>query len=684
MKKVTGKYSRYIFGFCIFIIISINFLSAQMLTPVKWQFKVETLNDSVADLQMVATIEKNWHLYAMTHNNGIELPIVFTFEGSENYKLLGKTREQTPEVHYDPDFGDTSRYFIRKATFKQKIQILSNQPFDVKGKIEGQACIEGRCVPVEQQAIFSISGFENMPTPDSTDAVFVSRKTDSLTVSQEFTKNISQSETLAQKTTEQESWWRFFLTAMLGGILGLLMPCVFPMIPMTVSYFMKSKNPKMEATLYGTSIVVIFVLIGIVLSLIFGAGFANILSTHWIPNLLFALIFIVFAISLFGYFDITLPSKWVNGSARMEKRGGVAGIFFMALTLVLVSFSCTLPIAGAVALHSADGSFLKPVVGMLGFALGIAIPFTFFAYFPEVLKKIGKSGNWMNTLKVTLAFVELAFALKFINVPDQTYHWGILDREVYLALWIVLFSMLGFYLLGKIRFPHDTEMPYQKSWVRYFLSIGVFAFVVYLIPGMFGAPLKAISGWLPPTTTQDFDIHNIIRNETHQGAFEHKATLSEHPRYADHLDLPHGIEGYFDYHQALNVARRENKPLFIDFTGHGCVNCRNVEAAVWVDSRVRAKFADELVVACLYVDDKTVELLPEDQIKDMNGEWIKMLGKKNMFLQQQLFRENSQPCYFVVNHDGHVLSGPVYYERDADKYLKFLDEGIEKFKQAKK
>jgi len=439
------------------------------------------------------------------------------------------------------------------------------------------------------------------------------------------------------------------------------------------------KQAKRYALVYGLSIILIYVTFGIILSIIFGAGLSNILSTHWLPNVLFALIFVIFAISLFGYFEITLPSKWVNKSSKMESRGGLIGVFFMALTLVLVSFSCTLPIAGAVALNAASGSLLKPIIGMFGFSLAFAIPFTFFAFFPELLKSLPKSGGWMNTLKVTLAFVELAFALKFLNVPDQAYHWGILDREVYLAFWIVIFSLLGFYFLGKIRFPLDDEMPYQKSWVRFILAIFTFAFVVYLIPGMFGAPLKAISGWLPPMTTQDFDVSQIVREESKNAIY----FLDETPKYGEKLKLPHGMKGYFDYEQGLRIAQKLNKPIFIDFTGHGCVNCRNVENAVWIDKRVRDILAENFVLLALYVDDKTVKLLPEDRITDADGDTVFTLGSKNMFIQNTIYKENSQPCYIITDSYGRILEGPTYYELDIENYLDFLNKGLEKFKQLK-
>ncbi len=650
--------------------------NAQPEEPVKWKFDVIKINDSVAELQMKATIQDQWHLYAMSHHNGIEYPVEFLFIANANYVRLGKTTEPKPIVYIDATFGDTSHYFKKNVTFKQRVQVKRSEPFEIKGSISGQACIESRCVALEQKMTFEIKGFENVISSDIVEEDSLSEE--QLADKQDTTSIITdEADTVEVKGEETQSLFMFFLAALGGGLIGLLMPCVFPMIPMTVSFFMKSKRPKIDAMIYGISIVLIFVIIGVVLSLIFGPDFGNFISTHWLPNIIFALIFFIFAISLFGYFEITLPSRWVNNSAKMENRSGMVGIFFMALTLVLVSFSCTLPIASTVAITSADGgNFLKPIIGMLGFSLGIAVPFTFFAFFPNLLKKMPKSGGWMNTLKVTLAFVELAFALKFLNVPDQTYHWGILDREIYLALWIVIFFMLGLYLLGKIRFPHDDEIPYQKSWIRYFLSIGVFTFAIYMIPGLFGAPLKAISGWLPPITTQDFDVNHIVRSEVI--SLERREQLTETPKYR-FTELPYSIQGYFDYDQALAVAKKENKPVFIDFTGHGCVNCRKVEAAVWVDPRVRKVFKEDFIVAALYVDDKVVKLDEEDYILDQEGDPITMLGKKNMFIQRTKYKELSQPCYFVVDYDGTVLVGPIYFELNVDNYLKFLDKGLQAF-----
>ena len=646
-------------------------------TPVTWTFKTVSLNDSTAELQFKATIKPNWHLYSQKHNNGIENPIEFSFNPGKEYKRMGGVAEPKPIEHFDPMFGDTSKYFVNSVTFKQKIKILSPDDFVVKGKLRGQSCIDGRCVAIDQKFTFDVKGNPNLTQPvvEETPAEEGTTDTAAIAPATDTPQN-------ADQPKEEKSLLNFFLVAILGGLAGLLMPCVFPMIPMTVSFFMKSgAKGKFNAIFYGISIVIIYVIIGIGLAAIFGADFANIMSTHWIPNILFAIIFVIFAISMFGYFEIALPSSWINKSAKMENSKGLLGVFFMALTLVLVSFSCTLPIAGAVALNSADGSFIKPIIGMLGFSLGIAVPFTIFALFPNMLKSLPKSGSWMNTLKVSLAFIELAFALKFLNVPDQTYHWGILDREVYLAFWIVIFSLMGLYLLGKIRFPLDGEMPVQKSWFRFTLAIFVFTFVVYMIPGMFGAPLKAISGWLPPIETQDFDVNKIVREESGSGPATATFSMDEAPKYGDRLHLPHGIKGYFDYDQALAIAKKAGKPLFIDFTGHGCTNCRNVESAVWEDRRVRNKFAEDFVVVALYVDDKNIQLAPEDQIKDQDGDPIVDLGGKNMFIQNTIYKENSQPCYFIVGPAGEVLNGPIYYELNVEKYLEFLDAGVKAYKE---
>lgn len=673
-----------------FLLLILSFGRSQTVdSPVKWKYAAALKSATEAELQFTAEIQKNWHLYSPT-NTGFELPLEFEFTPSSQYQLVGTIKEPKAHTAYDSLLDSHSKFFSGTVTFRQTIKIKTDKPFKIKGSLRGQACIEGRCTQITDQFVITVpvQGDELSETAVTEEPVEETPAEEAVSIPPVLSNSSSTTETEDASEDTQPSLWWFFLTSIGGGLIGLLMPCVFPMIPMTVSFFMKKeKNGKLHAVIYGFSIVLIFVIFGIILAAILGPDFANILSTHWLPNVLFALIFIIFAISLFGYFEITLPNKWVNSSAKNEQREGFIGTFFMALTLVLVSFSCTLPIAGAVALNAAGGSFLKPIIGMLGFSLGIALPFTLFALFPSLLKTLPKSGGWMNTLKVILAFVELAFALKFLNVPDQTYHWGILDREVYLAFWIVIFSLLGFYLLGKIRFPADAEMPVQKSWLRFLSAIFVFTFVVYMIPGMFGAPLKAISGWLPPIETQDFSIPDIVREEVQAASFNadngssHESVFAvEQPHYAEKLHLPYGIQGYFDYDQALRVAKKLNRPVFLDFTGHGCTNCRKVEASVWIDPRVKAKFANELVVATLYVDDKNIDLLPEDYLQNNEGKPITKLGDKNMFISLEKYHQNSQPCYLIIDPSGEVLAGPLYSELNADKYLQFLDHGIQVFK----
>ena len=679
---------RILVALCLFLACTIAF-SQNNPNPVKWKYTVKQTSATEATLQFTATIDKDWHLFAIKHGDGFEIPTTIEFDKNKAYKLKGKTLEPTPRKGYDSTMGTTYYCFYNKVTFTQNVSILeTTKPFKITGTINGQTC-STQCKLIEENFSFTIKPFAGKPVESTGEAVeepAEDQPEESVlnNAEKEKSQHAAISKVKDNKEEEESMLW-YFLTSIGAGLIGLLMPCVFPMIPMTVSFFTKQgEKGKLLALVYGLSIVAIFVIIGILFALVFGPGAANELSTGWVLNMIFAVIFIIFAISMLGYFEITLPSSWVNKSAKSENKGGIIGVFFMALTLVLVSFSCTLPIAGAVALNAAGGSLLKPIIGMLGFSLGIAVPFTMFALFPGLLKKTPKSGSWMNTLKVVLAFIELAFALKFINVPDQTYHWGILDREVYLALWIVLFSLLGLYLMGKIRFPLDDEYPVQRSAFRFTLSVLVFAFVVYMIPGMFGAPLKAISGWLPPMTTQDFDISNIVRTESgNGGATASTYQWTEEPMYADKLEIPFGIKGYFDYDQALRVAKKENKPVFLDFTGHGCTNCRNVENAVWIDPEVRRIFAEEVIVCTMYADDKVIPLPAEESGKliDADGDPITMLGAKNRYIEQTKYHENSQPCYFVVDPDGNVLSGPTYYERDKDNYIKFLRAGIDKFQR---
>jgi thiol:disulfide interchange protein DsbD len=451
------------------------------------------------------------------------------------------------------------------------------------------------------------------------------------------------------------------------------------MVPMTVSFFTRKGQNRAKglgmAALFGLSIVALYVLIGVVVSRLFGGDVANDIATHWLPNVLFFAIFLTFGFSFLGYFEITLPSAWSTATDERAEKGGVVGVFFMALTLVVVSFSCTGPIASGILLASSQGAVIQPVVAMLGFSLAFALPFTFFAAFPHAMQALPRSGSWMNSVKVVLGFVELALALKFLSVADLAYHWHILDREVYLALWIVIFAMLGFYLLGKIKLPHDDADEKPVGWVALSLSILVFGFVFYLIPGLWGAPLKALSGYLPPLETQDFRP-NSASTSTQITTTPAPQAGCPTPKYADFLHLPHGIDGYYDLDQALACAKASGKPVFIDFTGHGCTNCREMEARVWSNPNVLSRLKEKFVVCALYVDDRTA--LPENEqyISQVDGKLKATIGKRNLDLEVSRFNSNAQPQYIILAPDGTVRQGPRPYNLDVAAFEQFLDAGL--------
>jgi thiol:disulfide interchange protein DsbD len=481
---------------------------------------------------------------------------------------------------------------------------------------------------------------------------------------------------------EDVSYWELMVEAFLWGIASLLTPCVFPMIPMTVTFFLKGAKEKSKAagirkaTGYGLSIIGIYTLIGTIVAITLGAAFANWLATHWIPNVLFFLIFMFFAASFLGMFEIRMPSSLINKSDAKADKGGFLGTFFMALTLVLVSFSCTGPIIGSILIKASQGlSVVEPMLGMFAFSLAFALPFTLFAIFPSWLSKLPKSGGWLNTVKVVLGFLEIALGLKFLSVADQTYHWGILDREVYIGLWIVIFTMLALYLLGKIKLAHDSDMPYLKV-PRLFFAMSVLAFVVYLTPGMFGHPLKALSGYLPPMSTHDFDLLGEIRGEDEN-------QCGEDPKYSDFLHLPHGIAGYFDYDEAMACAKAQGKPLFIDFTGHGCVNCREMEAQVWSDPAILKMLKEEFVVVAIYVDDKTP--LPESEWVEskVDGKMKTTIGEKNLDFQICKFDKNAQPLYATMNGEEELLANPIGYESTSE-FKEFLEQSLLIYKKKSK
>ena len=587
------------------------------------------------------------------------------FSENPSFEVVGDLRAINPKKGYDDIFDGEYTYFRGTGEFRQTIKVL-NENLRFSGSINYQVCtdIDGRCIPFEDDFDQASFGIES---------------------SAELEENSSSEELTSTTETgnpEDKSLWGFILFAFATGLVALLTPCVFPMIPMTVTFFLKENeqggNPIRKAVIFGISIILIFTVIGTLTAVIFGADTLNNLATHWFPNILVFLIFFVFALSFLGLFEITLPSGFVNKMDQQSDRSGLLGVFFMAFTLALVSFSCTFPIVGSVLVLSTQGEFLKPVLGMFAFSLAFALPFTLFAIFPDWLKKIPKSGGWLNSVKVVLGLLELALGLKFLSVADQAYHWGLLDREIYLAFWIVIFAFLGFYLIGKIRLPHDS--PMEKVGVfRLLFSIITFTFVIYLVPGMWGAPLKALAGYLPPMSSHDFDL---VAMQSHSGRSNETSSICDPPKYADKLHFPHGLEGYFDYDQAIACARSQNKPLFIDFTGHGCVNCREMEARVWSDPAVLKRLKEDFVIVALYVDDRTT--LPEEDwyTSGYDNKLKKTIGKQNADFQIRNYNNNAQPYYVILDNNENVVIQPKAYDLSVESFVTFLDKAKKNYKES--
>ena len=632
-------------------------LSAQEEQHVHWTQSVTDNGNGNYTLVIKGQIDEGWHIYDATHQF---TPTTLTFTPSEGVTLNGEMRAlSTAKQVSDEFFGNYGEYEI-EALFEQDV-IAEGDGGSVKVLISYQACTEGSCTaPTEEELECKIG--EGEPSVAAAPV---------------------------KDAAGNRSLWGLIIEAILWGFAALLTPCVFPMVPMTVSFFMKSSTTpakgRLNASLYGLFIVLLYTLpiaAIILITRILGgdavtADIFNWLATHWIPNILFFVIFMVFAASFFGAFEITLPSWLVNKSDAQSDKGGIAGIFFMALTLVLVSFSCTGPIVGSVLIKSTSGEFWNPILTMLAFSIAFALPFTLFAFFPAMLKKLPKSGGWLNSVKVVLGFVEVALGFKFLSVADQVYHWGILDREVYLAIWIVVFTMLGFYLLGKLRFAHDSEVTHIGVG-RLALAIGVFSFVVYLIPGMWGAPLSKLSGYLPPLSSQDFVLNaNVAAPQASD-----VATSNSTAKYSDVLHLPHGLNGFFDLGEAEEYAAKVGKPIFIDFTGHGCVNCREMEARVWSDPAVLELLRNEYVICALYTDDKMP--LPEsDWVTTESGKTLKSLGKVNAHYALTRFGVNAQPYYVLQGTGQEVLVEPRGYDLDVAAFADFLRKGVEAYKSNK-
>lgn len=669
---------------CLLIIMAWLPSFAQIQEPVKFKTELKTISDTEAQIVFTGNIDAGWHVYSTDLPSGGPISATFNVEKIQGAELMGKLTPQGKEIeNFDKVFEMKLRYFENTATFVQKFKI-TDASYQIEGYLEYGACNDENCLP-PTEVPFSFSGKGNAAT-----ATVATSETKAETVNQPAAENsvaettaidsattvaLSDNETSVQdywtpvikelnsygETTSQQdrSWIYIFFAGFIGGLLALFTPCVWPIIPMTVSFFLKrSKDKKKgirDAWTYGASIVVIYVALGLAITLIFGASALNALSTNAVFNILFCLMLIIFAASFFGAFELTLPSKWSNAvDSKAEQTSGLLSIFLMAFTLSFVSFSCTGPIIGFLLVEvSTTGSVIAPAIGMLGFAIALALPFTLFAMFPSWLKSMPKSGGWMNVIKVTLGFLELAFALKFLSVADLAYGWRILDRETFLALWIVIFGLLGFYLLGKIKFPHDDD-DNTTSVPRFFMALISLAFAVYMVPGLWGAPLKAVSAFAPPMTTQDFNLYN---NEVHAK--------------------------FDDYDAGMEYAKRNGKPVMLDFTGYGCVNCRKMEAAVWTDPKVSKLMTDDYVLITLYVDNK--EPLPE-HIKVMeNGKerTLRTVGDKWSYLQRSKFGANAQPFYVLIDNEGKPLNKSYSYDEDIDKYVDFLQTGLDNYKKEK-
>lgn len=640
---------------------------SQIHEPVKWSFELKNTGANTANVILKAIIDKGWHLYGLDIPENGPVPTKIVIETLTGAKAEGNVQGTTkPKEVYDPNFDMKLTWYANEAVFIQKISFSDAAKVRVKGYVEFMVCNDESCLPPTKEqfdlgnktlksseAVAPVEKTENKTdTTQTTAAPATTVETAAADLWQPVIEELRNFGAMAGTTTTT-NLWLIFLAGLVGGFLALFTPCVWPIIPMTVSFFLKRSQNKAkgqrDAILYGLSIILIYVALGILITVLFGASALNSLSTNAFFNILFFLLLIVFAISFFGAFEITLPSSWSTKlDAKAESTSGILSILFMAFVLVLVSFSCTGPIIGTLLVEvSSTGSILAPAIGMLGFAVALAIPFTFFAFFPSLLKQLPRSGGWLNTVKVVLAFLELALALKFLSVADLAYGWRILDREVFISLWIVLFTLLGFYLLGKIRFPHDSEAKHS-SVTGTFLAIISLSFAVYMVPGLWGAPLKAISAFAPPLTTQDFNLYD---SEVHAK--------------------------FTDYESGMRYAEEKGLPIVVDFTGFGCVNCRKMEASVWTDARVKSRLDNDFVLISLFVDDKTALKEPFEVTENGKTRRIETIGDKWSYLQRVKFGANAQPFYVILDEKGLPLTKAYSFDESPDNFLKWLSSGIE-------
>ena len=649
---------------------------AQMMDPVHFTTQMKDLKNGEAELVFKATIDAGWHVYSTGLGNDGPISASFHKVKMDGAEPVGKLQARGKEIkQFDKLFEMEVRYFEQAVTFVQKIK-FTKAKYDIDCYIEYGACNDQACLPPsevqlkaagasflaesqsEQQLTSAAETSLSSPARDSSFAAEIGSDnlagSDSLATTDLWTPVVSELQAFNGNTapTESMALWLIFIEGLLGGFIALFTPCVWPIIPMTVSFFLKRNKDRAkairEATTYGASIVVIYVLLGLAVTLLFGASALNALATNAVFNIFFCMLLVVFAASFLGAFEITLPASWSTKiDEKSESTTGLLSIFLMAFTLALVSFSCTGPIIGFLLVAvSTQGSIVAPTIGMLGFAIALAIPFTLFAMFPSLLKSAPKSGGWMNAIKVTLGFIELAFALKFLSVADLAYGWHILDREVFLSLWIVIFGLLGAYLLGWLKFPHDDD-KHRTNVPQFFLAMASLAFTIYMIPGLWGAPLKAISAFAPPMSTQDFNLQKTVTEAK-----------------------------YKDYEQGMAAAKAEHKPVIIDFTGFGCVNCRKMEAAVWSDPQVADILNNKYILISLYVDDKTPLATPIEVEENGQKRTLRTVGDKWSYLQRVKFGANAQPFYVLLNEEGHPLAGSRSYDEDIQGYIEFLNKGL--------
>ncbi len=635
-------------------------ISAQILDPIKWSSHISMDTENSGEITFVAEIKKGWHLYGLQLPDGGPRPTSFIFKKLDGVELTGSIiPSQQPKESFDKAFNLKLKWWDTSITFKQPFKIIGKNGYAIEGEIRYQGCNDSSCM-APQKETFSFSSKAEAPEIAENNNVSVITTADNKDNDWWGPIEILQEDISENKSVASSSWWHILIWGFIGGLVALLTPCVWPMIPLTVSFFLKKNGSKAksirDASIYGSAIVIIYLVLGLAITIIFGASKLNDLATNAIFNLMFFALLVIFAISFFGAFDIKLPSKWSNSmDSKAERTTGLISIFFMAFTLVLVSFSCTGPIIGTLLVEAASiGNISGPAIGMAGFAFALAIPFTLFAIFPSWLKGIPRSGGWLNSVKVVLGFLELALSLKFLSVADLAYGWGIFDREVFVSLWIVIFLLLGFYLLGKLRFAHDSPMEHV-SILRFFMALISFSFAIYLVPGLWGAPLKSVSAFVPPLHTQDFNLY--------AGGQFHE---------------------FDDYDKGMAYAAEYSRPVLIDFSGHGCVNCRKMEGAVFDTPEISSAIKEQFVLIKLMVDDKKKLSTPLEVTE--NGEKITLetIGEKWSYLQRHKFKANSQPYYIVLDNKGNAMTPPAYYDEDVDKFASWLRRGADKYEHNNK